>query len=133
MTKRKTTTAASKSGAAVNQKEGTTPNAADKAAADKAAADKAAADKAAADKAAADKAGSDNVPSDRDSRAAESEVVDAEIVDEPAVFEFQGDNYEITVKEFSFKGQKYSKSEALGHPDVLEVLVNTKSFILKKL
>lgn len=44
-----------------------------------------------------------------------------------------GNEYELTVGQFTFQGKVYTKEEALSdHPDVLEHLASLKSFILKK-
>ena len=44
-----------------------------------------------------------------------------------------GSKYELLVKEFTFKGKKYASKEAVKeNTDVLEALVEAKSFILKK-
>lgn len=44
-----------------------------------------------------------------------------------------GSKYELLVKEFTFKGKKYASKEAIKeNTDVLETLVEAKSFILKK-
>lgn len=45
----------------------------------------------------------------------------------------EGSKYELLVKEFTFKGKKYASKEAVKeNTDVLEALVEAKSFILKK-
>lgn len=49
------------------------------------------------------------------------------------LFEEGEDKYELTVREFTFKGKKYVSADAVkNNPEVLQALVKVKSFILKK-
>jgi predicted RecB family nuclease len=60
-------------------------------------------------------------------------VVEAELIPAGKFIAENGDEYEIVVNEFAFKGKKYTKEEALSdHTDVLEHLISVNSFILKK-
>lgn len=55
-------------------------------------------------------------------------------VKKPIVFTAEDKTkYELTVEKFTFKGKKYASKEAVkDNADVLEALVEAKSFILKK-
>ena len=140
MSKDKTTTPVVEAAAGVNtvqnlSSEQNEKAEADKAAADKAEAEKVAANKAEADKAAADKAEAEKAAADKAAAdlAATEQSHEAQLIPSGIFVAENGNSFEFAVSQFTFKGEVYTKEEALSdHADVLEHLISVQSFILKK-
>ena len=62
----------------------------------------------------------------------EEVTYEAELIPSGTFIAESGEEYEFTVDSFTCKGKNYTKAEALKTPDVLELLISLKSFILKQ-
>lgn len=61
------------------------------------------------------------------------ETQEASILEPFSFISESGEEYQITVPKFRFKGQEYDSQKAIDEtPEVLEILIEAKSFIIKK-
>jgi hypothetical protein len=61
------------------------------------------------------------------------ETQEASILEPLSFIAESGEEYQITVPKFRFKGQEYDSQKAIDEtPEVLEILIDAKSFIIKK-